>query len=177
MVLISRTDLKRIVTLRCRKGYLMKQTKQVVFTAGLPASGKSTTAKKIYQGFLFLDCDEIKKQHPDYNPKAPELIHEWSKKQLKINIQKALEEGINVVIDTTATNKHRLLKEITMFKKAGYKTTILYCSVKLETALQRNAKRERTVPPEIIYEKHEKIEKVIDILKYEVDNFIYKDNN
>ena len=55
------------------------ENKKVVFMLGSPASGKSTVAKKKYSDMVILDCDEIKKEHPDYDPKNPSLVHEWSR--------------------------------------------------------------------------------------------------
>lgn len=147
--------------------------KVVVFTAGLPGSGKSTVIKKSeYSNFRILDCDDIKKSHPDYNPKNPSLLHAWSKSELKKLVNNALTKDDNVVLDTTGTNVNRMLTEINMFKKAGFETVLVFVSVSLQTAIYRNAKRERTVPKDIIQSKHEVIHSCMSTLREHVD--VYK---
>lgn len=60
--------------------------KKAIFTIGIPGSGKSTIAKKLYSNsdYIFLDCDSIKEKHFAYNPLNPELLHNWSKKELAV---------------------------------------------------------------------------------------------
>lgn len=151
-----------------------QRAKTAIFSMGLPASGKSTTLKakygNDYRNFNFLDCDSIKEEHPDYDPKRPELVHDWSKEQLKKRVALALERGDNIIMDSTATNISRIVAEMEDCKRKGYFVHLVYVRVSLETSKARNAKRTRTVPVSLIEEKFEIIEKAWDVLASVADS-------
>ena len=133
---------------------------------GLPGAGKSYTLNNNYDvtGYTMIDPDEIKKEKADYDDKKPSVYHEWSKKEAKARIARAMANDENLVIDGTGTNVEKMYKQITELQADGYTVEILYVKVKLETAIERNAKRARTVPVEIIHEKFETISTAYEIL-------------
>ena len=53
--------------------------KKLVIMAGLPGSGKSYVRAKKYSDISVIDCDELKKSIPGYDPKNPSAVHEQSK--------------------------------------------------------------------------------------------------
>lgn len=123
-------------------------------TAGLTGAGKTTVLKNLgLSNLATANSDKFIESHPDYDPKKPELLHEWAKKENQKLIYKYMAEGLSFIIDGTGTNVERYAKYINDAKELGYKVELIYVKVKLETALQRNAKRERTVPAEVIYKK------------------------
>lgn len=140
--------------------------KKAIMTMGLPGAGKSYTLNNNYDvtGYTVIDPDEIKKEKADYDDKKPSVYHEWSKKEAKARIARAMANGENLVIDGTGTNVEKMYKQITELQANGYTVEILYVKVKLETAIERNAKRARTVPVEIIHEKFETISTAYEIL-------------
>jgi len=140
--------------------------KKALLTMGLPASGKSFILKNNYDlsKFTLIDPDEIKKEKLDYNPKQPSIYHDWSQKQAKLRILKAITEGQNIIIDGTGTNVEKMYKQITELQSNQYEVEILYVSVSLKTSLERNAKRERNVPEAIILEKFDTITYAFEIL-------------
>lgn len=133
---------------------------------GLPGAGKSYTLNNNYDvtGYTIIDPDEIKKEKADYDDKKPSVYHEWSKKEAKARIARAMANDENLVIDGTGTNVEKMYKQITELQANGYTVEILYVKVKLETAIERNSKRARTVPVEIIHEKFETISTAYEIL-------------
>lgn len=140
--------------------------KKAIMTMGLPGAGKSYTLNNNYDvtGYTVIDPDEIKKEKADYDDKKPSVYHEWSKKEAKARIARAMANGENLVIDGTGTNVEKMYKQITELQANGYTVEILYVKVKLETAIERNSKRARTVPVEIIHEKFETISTAYEIL-------------
>jgi len=140
--------------------------KKAIMTMGLPGAGKSYTLNNNYDvtGYTMIDPDEIKKEKADYDDKKPSVYHEWSKKEAKARIARAMANDENLVIDGTGTNVEKMYKQITELQADGYTVEILYVKVKLETAIERNAKRARTVPVEIIHEKFETISTAYEIL-------------
>lgn len=140
--------------------------KKAIMTMGLPGAGKSYTLNNNYDvtGYTVIDPDEIKKEKADYDDKKPSVYHEWSKKEAKARIARAMANDENLVIDGTGTNVEKMYKQITELQANGYTVEILYVKVKLETAIERNSKRARTVPVEIIHEKFETISTAYEIL-------------
>jgi len=151
--------------------------KKLVIMGGLPGSGKSYIRSTILPTMPVVDCDEIKKSLPGYNPKNPATTHEQSKVVEKQKIYNYLAEGISFVYDTTATNSDKV---ITMTKQAqalGYTVEMIYVKVSLATSLTRNANRERVVPESLIMDKYSKITSAMEIAEKFVDTFTVIENN
>lgn len=151
--------------------------KKLVIMAGLPGSGKSYIRAKHYAGIKVIDCDEIKKSLPGYDPKNPATVHEESKRLEAISIYKALGNEESFVYDTTATNWAKLVKLITDAKALGYEVELCYVKVSLRTSLKRNSERERVVPEYIIKEKASLLPISLDILSGYVDKYTVINND
>lgn len=143
--------------------------KKLVIMAGLPGSGKSYVRKTVYKDMEVIDCDEIKKTLPGYNPKDPDGVHAQSKVLEAQEIHKALGAGKSFVYDTTATNWAKLVKLIGDAHEMGYTVELCYVRVSLSTAIARNAARERTVPVDLIKEKHALLPISLEVLQGYVD--------
>jgi len=129
---------------------------EIVFTMGLPGAGKSTVIDRL--GLLathgVIDPDLIKTEQPDYDPKRPEVHHEWSSEEAERRFQAALAAGSESwIVDGTGTNAEKMIRRIREAQAAGFTTRLLYVRVRLATALSRNASRERVVPEAIVREK------------------------
>ena len=127
-----------------------------IFTMGLPGSGKSTVANRLFDldAMDVIDPDAIKADHPDYDPKNPSALHAWSNEQAELIYSASLSAGVlDVFVDGTGTNAEKMIRRMGQAREAGYKVILLYVRVSLETAIQRNADRERVVPEYIIREK------------------------
>jgi predicted kinase len=146
--------------------------KKLVIMAGLPGSGKSTYRAERFSDMAFVDADEIKKTIPGYDPKNPATVHAQSKAIEKSEIYSMFASGTSFVYDTTATNVDKVIAMTKEAQELGYEVTVAYVDVPLHVALERNANRERVVPEEIIYDKFDKIETSMEIVKNYVDNFI-----
>lgn len=139
-----------------------------ILTMGLPGSGKSTTLQNRYgdqlDDYVLIDPDAHKERHPDYDPKNPSALHDWSKKMAEADLANAVAADANVIIDGTGTNAEKMVQRITRLQVAGYTTTVLYVTVSLKTALARNAARTRTVPESLVREKAELISTSFEIV-------------
>jgi len=114
---------------------------QAVFLTGIPAAGKSTYALKKYlkyAEFTNLDADDIKKEHPDYSPANPAMIHEWSKKEMASRFKKAIPQGHPIVIDGTGTDVKKMMGQLQFVKKYKYRATLVFVVVPLAMSKQRN---------------------------------------
>jgi hypothetical protein len=82
-----------------------------------------------------IDPDAIKEQLPGYDGSRAGFWHEESSELAKILRNRALEAGINVVIDKTlATSKK---SEVELFQKKGYEVRAYFMHVPVEVNLKR----------------------------------------
>lgn len=144
----------------------MENKKVAILSMGLPGAGKSYVLNENYnmEDYILIDPDRIKEEKEDYDPKHPEVYHEWSKKEAKMRMAMAVYQGQNLIIDGTGTNVEKMYKQIKELQMQQYKVILLYVKVSLKTSIKRNSERERNVPESIIYEKFETIEYAFDIL-------------
>lgn len=147
---------------------------EMVFLMGNPAAGKSTRANMVYGAtHKFIDCDQFKAAHPDYDPKQPHLLHAWSAAESAKMFQNACTGYVGKwVLDGTGANLTRLLGDIETAKRAGFRVTIFYVKCSLETSLRRNAKRERVVAESVIREKAEQVGASFEIARVYADKVV-----
>lgn len=152
--------------------------KEIVFLMGLPASGKSTKGKEVFETtHQFIDCDEIKKTHPEYNPKEAFKIHDWSKMEEEKMWLHALTTNSDYVLDGTGVNAEKMVRRINQAKVMGFSTKLFYVTCTLETSIRRALKRERQVPIEMIQEKALNIATSFEIVSKYVDAIQVVDND
>lgn len=152
-------------------------SKKLVIMAGLPGSGKSFIRSQKYADLKVIDCDEIKKTLPGYDPKNPSAVHAQSKVLEAEAIYRALGAGKSFVYDTTATNWAKIVKLIQDAKAVGYETELCYVKVSLRTAIYRNSKRERVVAQSLIEEKFALLPVSLEVLSGYVDRYVVENND
>jgi predicted kinase len=140
------------------------------FMMGGPASGKTRARNTYFAGSHILDCDEIKKTLPGYDPKNPGAVHAQSLSILNRQYYAALSKGKPFVYDGTGTNTEKYAKLFSEARSAGYHVEVVYVPCDLAVALVRNAQRERTVPEAVVREKYESIEFAFEILSKRADS-------
>lgn len=154
-----------------------KADKRVVITAGPPGAGKSTISKLILGGLGFVDRDvddmlvsllkkekldlDMEKHSSEDKKKTDELRNKtfsWIEKSQESDIKK----GRGFIINTTGANYAWTVDLAKKLEEAGYqvKMLLVYCS--LETALKRNRSRSRSVPEEVVKQKHSQVENNIE---------------
>ena len=148
--------------------------KKMVFMMGAPASGKSTIAQTLH--LRIIDSDAIKERHPDYDPLNPSVLHQWSAVEMEKEFQKAVLEEESVVIDGTGANSDRTVRRVTEAKANGFRTELVYVTVSLKTCLERNQRRPRHVPDEVIISKYHDVKYAFEIVAKYVDAVRVVDN-
>lgn len=145
---------------------------KLILTAGLTGAGKTTVLKNLnLTDMQIANSDMFIESHPEYDPKKPELLHEWAKQENQKLIYRFMSNNEDFIIDGTGTNVERYAKYISDAKELGYTVELIYVQVKLETAIERNAKRSRTVPVSVIYKKAAIIEKTVAAIGAMCDEF------
>ncbi len=153
-----------------------KMRKTATFMIGAPGAGKSRVAKEKFADRLILDCDTIKEQHPEYHPKNPGDVHEWSKVVLEEEFQAQIKKEESFVMDGTGANSDKMVRRMTEAKEEGFIIELFYVTVPLEVALERNAKRKRTVPKSVVIEKWKDIKYSFELVAPHASNITVINN-
>ena len=133
-------------------------------------AGKTTVLNRLYPNITINDCDKWKESHPDFDPKNPELLHEWSTTMQERERFQLLSKGETFAIDSTGKNIEKVARWINDAKFAGFYVHVLYARVKVETALTRNSKRTRVVPLSVILEAAGMVETAYNVLSAYADS-------
>lgn len=135
---------------------------KAIFTAGGPGSGKTFVVKNSgfqAMGFKLINSDTefeamLKNMGmtPDpetiYSPKGQE-VRDKAKDLTRKKQQMFTDVGrLGLVMDGTGKNYEKIITMSEKLKRVGYETAMVFVNTDLETALERNERRERTLPPE-----------------------------
>lgn len=134
---------------------------KAVFLAGGPGSGKSFVVGKtslISLGFKLINSDDafekgLKKagltMDPDdiFSVKGQE-VRGKAKALTQIKMDMALKGRQGLVIDGTGKDYNKIKKQVDMLRKIGYGVHMIFVNTDLETALDRNRARPRSLPDE-----------------------------
>ena len=166
-----------LYTTRMDKNTQTDTNPTAVFMMGGPGSGKSYIANQRYTDLLTLDCDSIKAEHPDYDPKNPSALHEWSRQELASRLYATMADRQDFLYDGTGASAERYVQYIRQAQDLGYTVTLCYVRCSLRTALERNANRERVVPEWVVRDRHSTIATSFEIVSTVADNIVVVDNN
>jgi len=156
--------------------------KHAIFLLGLPGAGKTSWIDEfikinIEQKVLYkiVSADEIRLNHPDYNPKEPEKIHELCIQLAEAQMYENGEHGYNVIMDGGGINNNYTVRIINKMKEYGYFITVTHIDTPAHICIERNNNRikngERFVPVESIIDKSYRINKSIETLKEISDSY------
>ena len=147
---------------------------KAVFMAGGPGSGKSLIAKKLgfhSMGLRPVNSDssfEMGLKKAGLSLKMPEDEEEQRDairvhaKAMTAKRQDMLVKGrMGLVIDSTARDVKKLLQQKVLLEKLGYETAMVFVNTSLETALDRNRTRERSIPDKIVKDNHAQVRQVM----------------
>ena len=132
---------------------------KAVFLAGGPGSGKSFIVGKTgltSMGFKVVNSDDafesaMKKANmemtPDniFSPKGQELRGK-AKKLTGKKQDRYLMGRLGLVIDGTGKDPSKIVKQSKMLKELGYDVAMIFVNTDMETALNRNRMRARSLP-------------------------------
>ena len=164
---------------------------KVFILAGGPGSGKSFVTKSVFAGtgLKVVNSDtyferELKKaslslQMPDSEEEDRKPLRAKAKLTALSSLQVYIRGRLGMIIDSTGRDYDMVAGHVRYFKNMGYDTYMIFVNTSLDVALERNKRRERTVP-EYITTKNWK-ETQANTGKYQrlfgMNNFIVVDNN
>ena len=164
------------------------------FLAGGPGSGKSYVVSRGVGGLgmKIVNSDDIFEKYIDdagmtwkMNTKLgreQEVDRDRLRARAKevANKQKAnyVEGRLGLIIDGTGKDYSKITDQATKLKILGYDVHMIFVNTSLETALKRNAKRDRTVPRSIATKSWKTVQSNMGkFSQYFRQNFLVVDNN
>lgn len=123
---------------------------KVIILQGCPAAGKSTWAREFVKGkkdWVIVNRDAIREGRGDYwIPEQEKFISELE----VFHIRKALEYGLNVIIDATNLNPKTLKKWEDIVAELEVEIEYKEFKISYEEAVERDSKRSRPVGEKVI---------------------------
>ena len=159
------------------------------FLAGGPGSGKSYVVRKTTggTGLKIVNSDDafekylkdagISMKMSTNDPRRDE-VRDKAKRITKARQANYVEGRIGLIIDGTGKNYDKIAKQSIQLRQLGYDTHMIFVNTSLDTALARNAKRDRTVPESIVVKSWNDVQSNIGKFSQHFrQNFIVVDNN
>ena len=160
------------------------------FLAGGPGSGKSFVVRATTGGTglkvvnsddafekLLKDANLSLKMPPE--EKEPrDVARKRAKALTKSRRDNYIEGRLGLIIDGTGKNYEKIASQSKDLRQLGYDTHMIFVNTSLDTALQRNAERPRSVPESIVVKSWNDVQSNIGAFSQHFrENFIVVDNN
>ena len=164
------------------------------FLAGGPGSGKSWVSARALSGMglkvinsdnaftRLLGKEQMSLKFADHTPAEIEKrdkIRDRSKSIAGMQLAKALEGRLGLIIDSTARDVEKVSIQAADLRKIGYDIHMVFVNTSLDVALERNRARPRSLPDAIVINSHKQIQKNMGRLQriFGATNFVVVDNN
>ena len=160
------------------------------FLAGGPGSGKSYVVKRTTGGLgmKIVNSDvQFEKKLKDaglstdlreLDPTTRDTIRARAKEITKKQKANYVEGSLGLIIDGTGKDYDKIAKQATQLKQLGYDVHMIFVNTSLDTALERNATRDRKLPDSIVTKSWNDVQKNLGkFSQYFRRNFIVVDNN
>ena len=160
------------------------------FLAGGPGSGKSYVVRKTTggTGLKIVNSDDafekllkdagLSLKMPPEEEKPRDVQRKRAKTLTKKRQANYLEGRIGLIIDGTGKDYDKIAKQSNELKQLGYDTHMIFVNTSLDTALERNAARDRSVPESIAIKSWKTVQSNIGKFSQHFrQNFLVVDNN
>ena len=163
---------------------------KAVFLAGGPGSGKSYVVSKVISGMglKVINSDEpferylvkagLSLKMPDEEQTERDVERKRAKKVTSARKGHAIDGRLGIIIDGTGKDYDKMIRQAAQLQELGYETSMVFVNTTLETALERNRKRARSVPPNIAKQGWNEVQKNLPrFQRYFGKRFFVADNN
>ena len=167
------------------------------FLAGGPGSGKSFVVRKTTggTGLQIVNSDDafekylkiagLSKKMPASEEEPRNIERARAKKVTKARIGDIskgkggyIEGRLGIIIDGTGKEYDKIAKQSIQLRQLGYDTHMIFVNTSLDVALERNAKRDRSVPESIAVRSWKDVQSNIGKFSQHFrQNFVVVDNN
>ena len=160
------------------------------FIAGGPGSGKSFVVRKTTGGLgmrvvnsddifeKLLDKEGLSKKMPASEKEPRDVVRAKAKRLTSAKKANFVEGRLGLIIDGTGKDYDKITRQATKLKQLGYDVHMIFVNTSLDVALERNAKRSRTVPESVAIKSWNNVQRNIGkFSQYFRQNFVVVDNN
>jgi len=160
------------------------------FLAGGPGSGKSYVVRQTTGGLglkivnsdkafeKYLKDANLSLKMPDEEKYARDPVRAKAKKITQKQKSNYVEGRLGLIIDGTGKNYAKISDEATRLKQLGYDVHMVFVNTSLDTALERNKRRSRSVPESLVIKSWKDVQSNIGkFSQYFRKNFVVVDNN
>ena len=167
------------------------------FLAGGPGSGKSYVVRKTTggTGLQIVNSDDafesylkiagLSQKMPEDETAERDVERARAKRVTKARIGDIskgkggyIEGRLGIIIDGTGKDYDKIAKQSIQLRQLGYDTHMIFVNTSLDTALERNAKRDRSVPESIAVKSWKDVQSNIGKFSQHFrQNFVVVDNN
>ena len=160
------------------------------FLAGGPGSGKSYVVRKTTggTGLQIVNSDDaferylkqagLDQKMPESEEEPREVERKRAKRVTKARKGGYVEGRLGLIIDGTGKDYDKIAKQSIQLRQLGYDTHMIFVNTSLDVALERNAKRDRSVPESIAVKSWKAVQSNIGKFSQHFrQNFIVVDNN
>ena len=161
------------------------------FLAGGPGSGKTFVTKGAFggTGLRVINSDQafenaLKKNNlslkmPDSESEARDMLRARAKATSDKTLDLSIKGRLGMVIDGTGRDYDKINLQTSLLKQLGYDCYMIFVNTSLDVALERNRRRERTVPEYITRNSWTKVQSNIGRFQnlFGMENMIIVDNS
>ena len=160
------------------------------FLAGGPGSGKSFVVRATTggTGLQIVNSDDaferylkqagLSQKMPESEKEPRDVERKRAKRVTKARQEGYLEGRIGLIIDGTGKDYEKIAKQSNDLRQLGYDTHMIFVNTSLDVALERNAKRDRSVPEDIAVRSWKAVQSNIGKFSQHFrQNFVVVDNN
>ena len=160
------------------------------FLAGGPGSGKSYVVRKTTggSGLQVVNSDDaferylkdagLSKKMPASEEEPRDVERKRAKKVTSARKGNYVDGRLGLIIDGTGKDYDKIAKQSIQLKQLGYDTHMIFVNTSLDTALERNSKRSRSVPESIAVKSWKEVQSNIGKFSQHFrQNFVVVDNN
>jgi len=174
-----------------QEGVYDKNILKAFFLAGGPGSGKSFVTRNAFSGsgLKLIDSDRVLTRNlqkanlsvkmPDEESYFKDLIRKRAKLTTQSQLATYIEGRLGMIVDGTGRDFDEMHRQVSHLKSMGYDCYMIFVNTSLPVALERNAKRERTVPEYVATQNWETVQRNIGKFQnlFGMSNFFIIDNN
>ena len=160
------------------------------FLAGGPGSGKSYVVRKTTggTGLQIVNSDDaferylknagLSQKMPEDETAERDVERARAKRVTKARQGGYIEGRLGIIIDGTGKDYDKIAKQSIQLRQLGYDTHMIFVNTSLDTALERNAARDRSVPESIAVRSWKDVQSNIGKFSQHFrQNFVVVDNN
>lgn len=161
------------------------------FLAGGPGSGKSFVARNVFTGSGLKFCNSdiffekslrdagLELSLPDSEAYFRDMLRLRAKAKAENQAALYVKGRLGLVVDATGRDYNIIHNQASLLKQLGYDCYMIFVNTSLEVALERNARRERTVPEYITRTSWQSVQNNIGKFQnfFGMENFIVVDNS